>query len=205
MPRSRSIDDATLLDRALEVFWTHGYAATSMRDLTRATGLGAAALYHRYADKDALFVEAIRRYADRGLGERLARLAGAVDPRDAIGGFFDDLIASAAADTRRRGCLLVNTALDGAALSPAARALVRWRLGELRKFFETQLRRAQGSGLIGESVEPTSAAEALFGTVLAIRVLARLDPDKRRLRRIADHALRELRPARLATAGARTA
>jgi TetR/AcrR family transcriptional repressor of nem operon len=198
MSRNRSIDDDIVLERATAVFWRRGYAATSMRDLSEATGLGAAALYHRFTDKDRLFVEVLRRYADEGLVERLARLSAMADPIDAIAGFLDELIDMSLTDPDRRGCLLVNTALDGAAISQAARDLVRQRLGEVEAFFHAQLRRARDARRIGTEIDPGPAAEALLGTMLAIRVLARLDPERGRLRRLADSALASLIPKRKA-------
>ena len=189
MSRPRVLADDLILDRALAVFWQHGYAATSLRDLTRATGLGASALYHRFGDKDGLFVEVLRRYADQGLSQRLARLGALPDPLGAISQFFDELVAMSADDPEHRGCLLVNTALDGGAIGPAARAMVRARLGEVEAFFRAQLERARDAGRLGAQCDPATQAEVLLGTVLAVRVLARLDPDRARLSRLVAQAL----------------
>jgi TetR/AcrR family transcriptional repressor of nem operon len=195
MPRVRNIADDVVLNRAMSVFWRHGYAATSLRDLTRATGLSTAALYHRFIDKDGLFVEVLRHYADQGPSARVAGLSALSSPLDAIRGFFDELVAISAEDPQQRGCLLVNTALDGAAISAAARELVRARLGEVKTFFGAQLRRGIASGAIDAVIDIDTTADALLGTVLAIRVLARLDPDPDRLRLLADHSLAQLPPA----------
>jgi TetR/AcrR family transcriptional repressor of nem operon len=189
MPRTRTLADDTVLDRAIAVFWRYGYAAASLRDLTEATGLSTAALYNRFNDKEGLFLESLRRYADQGLTDRLARLATLKSPLNAIRTFFDELIEMSADDPNRRGCLLVNTVLDGAPISPAASALVRQRLGEVQAFFGSRLRLARKAGLIDSAIKPAEMAEILLGTVLAIRVLARLDPDRQRFRRLVDQAL----------------
>ena len=197
MPRVRTLSDDIVLERAIDVFWANGYAGTSLRDLTQATGLSAAALYHRFNDKDGLFVAALRCYADQGLVERLARLAAAEDPLGAIRTFFDELITMSLADPQHRGCLLVNTALDGAPISRSARSLVRRRLGEVEAFFARQLERAVADGLLDPGVDIAASSTALLGTVFAIRVLARLDPDPKRLRAPADQAMKSLcRPQR---------
>jgi len=195
MSRARSVSDDVVLERAIAVFWRRGYAGASLRDLTRATGLSAAALYHRFGDKDGLFVEALRRYADQGLSKRLARLSASGSPLDAIRAFFFDLIATSAADPDRRGFLLVNTALDGAATNEAARALARDRLGDLEAFFAAQLRRAAAVGAIDPEIKIDAAAAELFGTAIGIRVMARLDPDPARLNRLAERGLASLQPA----------
>lgn len=189
MSRSRTIDDDTVLDRATEIFWRRGYAATSMRDLTEATGLSSAALYHRFNDKEGLFLETLRRYADQGLTERFERLSALESPLQAIRTFFDELIEMSVDDPEKLGCLLVNTVLDGAATSSAAAALARERLADVETFFRTSLQRAHRVGLLTPAVKPAMLAEVLLATVLAIRVFARLNPDRARLRRLAEHAL----------------
>ena len=192
MSRTRTLSDDTVLERATAVFWQNGYAGTSVRDLTQATGLSTSALYNRFSDKDGLFVEALRRYANDGLVERLARLSAAADPLGAIRDFLDELIAMSLADPHHRGCLLVNTALDGAAMSDAARELVRDRLDELERFFGERLKRAAADGALDPAIDATSTATALLGVVFGIRVLARLDASPQRLRALADHALASL-------------
>lgn len=189
MSRTRTLDDDTVLDRATELFWRRGYAATSMRDLTEATGLSTAALYHRFNDKEGLFLKTLRRYADQGLTERFARLSALESPLQAIRTFFDELIEMSVDDPEKLGCLLVNTVLDGAATSSAASALARERLGDVEIFLRASLQRALDAGLIEPATRPAMLAEVLLATVLAIRVFARLDPDRSRLRRLADNAL----------------
>ncbi len=194
MPRSRTLSDDAVLQRAIDVFWKSGYAGTSLRALTQATGIGASALYHRFGDKDGLFVEALRRYADDGLSTRLARLSAQPEPLVAIGAFLDELIALSLADPQQRGCLLVNTALDGATMSRAARDIVRTRLGEVERFFAQCLQRAVDHGAIARDTDVAAHATALLGVVFAIRVMARLDPDATRMHALARHALSTLPP-----------
>lgn len=192
MPRPRLLNDDELLDRARNVFWCQGYAGTSLRDLTNATELSAAALYNRFGDKAGLFREVLRRYADTGLSDKLLpRLAAFQDPCDAITGFFAELIVLSCATATPSGCLLINTALDGAA-DVATLGLVRERLGEVEAFLRAQLERAKAAGLLPPGAEPALAAEGLFGAVLALRVLARLDPDPVRLRRLVEANLKPL-------------
>ncbi len=189
MPRIRALSDNVILERAIAVFWRRGYAGASLRDLTEATGLSAAALYYRFVDKDGLFVAALTHYADEGLVERLARLSAFDDPLQGIRALIDELIALSLADPERRGCLLVNTALDGATMSPAARAVVRGRLGEVEGFFAAQLRRAVATGALEAKTDVPAKAAALLGAVVGVRVLARLEADPQRLRALADHAM----------------
>ncbi|MFP3361751.1 TetR/AcrR family transcriptional regulator, partial [Planococcus sp. SIMBA_143] len=40
MARPRAFDETQVLDAVTEQFWTYGYAATSLDDLMRVSGLG---------------------------------------------------------------------------------------------------------------------------------------------------------------------
>src|SRR5438034_6461380 len=60
--RPRSFDRDAALERAVEVFWTHGYEATSVSDLTRAMGINPPSLYAAFGDKEQLFMAAVDRY-----------------------------------------------------------------------------------------------------------------------------------------------
>ncbi|MCW8309413.1 TetR/AcrR family transcriptional regulator [Acidiphilium sp. PA] len=189
MPRPRTLTDEIVLDRAVGVFWRHGYADASLRDLTSVTGLSAASLYHRYRDKDGLFTAVLDRYAQQGLTSRLARLTAIADPLAAIRQFFDEIIDLSINDPDRLGCLLVNSVLDGGKMSQAARNTARTRLGEVETFFRIQLEKARASGTTHPGIEPAVMAEILLAAVLAIRVLARLAPERERLERLVAHAL----------------
>ena len=195
MARGRSLSDDIVLERAMQVFWRQGYAGTSLRELTQATGLGSAALYHRYADKQTLFVRVLGRYADRGLAPRIARLAAQPSPLQALRSFFEELVAASLADPERRGCLLVNTALDGADMGEAARETVRARLGEVESFFASRLACAVAAGALPPDTDVAARAAALLGSVFAIRVAARLYGDPARLRTLAAHAIGSLEAA----------
>ncbi|WP_067853681.1 TetR/AcrR family transcriptional regulator [Nocardia shimofusensis] len=60
--RPRAFDRTEALRRAMEVFWEHGYEATSMSDLTAAMGINSPSLYAAFGDKEALFRAAIELY-----------------------------------------------------------------------------------------------------------------------------------------------
>jgi AcrR family transcriptional regulator len=62
--RPRGFDAEVALDRAIEVFWQHGYDGTSLSDLTAAMGINRPSLYAAFGNKDELFRRAVTRYAE---------------------------------------------------------------------------------------------------------------------------------------------
>src|SRR5260370_13144975 len=74
MPWQKSYDETEVLTRAMEAFWSKGYSATSISDLTRATGLNRGSLYSEFIDKRTLYLRALRfydRHYRRGLPSAL--------------------------------------------------------------------------------------------------------------------------------------
>ncbi|WP_197495978.1 TetR/AcrR family transcriptional regulator [Acidihalobacter yilgarnensis] len=178
-----------MLEKAISVFWRKGYAETSIRDLTDATGLSAPSLYHRFKDKDGLFVQVLRQYAHQGLDERLTRLSAKEDPLSAIREFLGEMVVMTLSDAERRGCLLVNTVLDGAEMSNEARTIVQERLNEVEQFFAKRLEAALEKGQLRPEADIDAASAALIGTVFAIRVMGRLDTPLERFHALVEHVM----------------
>ena len=59
MARPREVDEKTVLQRALEHYWEHGYEATSIRDLAEATGLTSGSIFNAFGDKRAHYRQAL--------------------------------------------------------------------------------------------------------------------------------------------------
>jgi AcrR family transcriptional regulator len=51
MGRPKNFSREGVLEKALPVFWKHGFADTSLQDLEKATGVNKSGLYVEFADK----------------------------------------------------------------------------------------------------------------------------------------------------------
>lgn len=187
MGRHRAFDEEAVLDAAVECFWLRGYGATSVRDLAAHMKLGGASLYNAFGDKRALFARALQRYLDRSSRLRMAQLDAATDPLAALHAFFADLITASLAD--RRGCLLVNSAMEVAPFDTELAKDIRTGLKEIEDGFRRAVERAQraGSVRIGESSE--DLARRLLSAAISMRVLARVADDRALLESIVHSAL----------------
>ena len=65
MARPRNFSREGVLEKALPVFWKHGFADASLQELEKATGVNKSGLYAEFAGKDELFLESLRFYLDR--------------------------------------------------------------------------------------------------------------------------------------------
>ncbi|MEV4350111.1 TetR/AcrR family transcriptional regulator [Actinoplanes sp. NPDC049596] len=73
--RPRGFDADAALDRAIEVFWEHGYEGASLTDLTSAMGINRPSMYAAYGNKEELFRRAVARYAEHDMAYARAALA----------------------------------------------------------------------------------------------------------------------------------
>lgn len=189
MGRQRAFDDTAVLDAAVDCFWQHGYAGTSVRDLAATMGIGGASLYNAFSDKRSLFVKALARYLDCAMRERVARLEASLPPKQAIRTFFAEIIERSLGDKARRGCLLVNSALEIAPHDRELGAEIAARLGELEAFFRRAIVAAQSAGAVPLERNPDDVARLLLGVLLGIRVLARSKPQRALLEGVVRPAL----------------
>lgn len=173
MARLKAFDENRALDAAVDCFWLRGYEATSVRDLTEAMGIGGASLYNAYGDKRTLFSRSLERYAERSMRERIARLEAAHRPKEAIAAFLVEIIARSLKDPDRKGCMLVNSALDVAPHDAEIGKVVAGYLDEIRAFFRRNIAAARKAGQVPRSVDPEEVSSHLLGVLLGIRVLAR--------------------------------
>ena len=105
-------------------FWAAGYAATSVRDLGDAMGLGQASVYNAFGDKRALFTQCLDRYLDANMRARIARVEKTLPPRQAIETFLTEIVERSLES--RLGCLLANCGAGGRA-ARSGRSPTSWR------------------------------------------------------------------------------
>lgn len=64
MGRPKTFNRQGVLEKALPVFWRHGYADTSLQAIEHATGVNKSGLYAEFDGKEDLFLESLRYYLD---------------------------------------------------------------------------------------------------------------------------------------------
>jgi TetR/AcrR family transcriptional regulator, copper-responsive repressor len=64
MGRKKSFSRKEVLEKAMPVFWKHGFADASLQELERATGVNKSGLYAEFRNKEDLFVACLRHYLE---------------------------------------------------------------------------------------------------------------------------------------------
>jgi TetR/AcrR family transcriptional regulator, transcriptional repressor for nem operon len=203
MARPREFDEDEVLDAAAECFWTRGYEATSLRGLIEKTGLTGASLYNAFGDKRALYRRALDRYVEGGVADRIRRCEP-LPPLEAIDAFFADIVRRSLADPQRKGCMLVNAALEVAPHDPRFRDIVAAVLIRIEEFFRRKIETGQADGTITRLHPADDLARHLLGILMGVRVLARVRPERALLEGVVGPALALLDDSRQGRARAPT-
>ena len=110
MPRSKTYDDDLVLEKAMKVFWLHGYEATSVRLLEKEMGINQFSIYSSFQNKKNLFINAIRSYREYMKNHHFQLLLQENAGFQELERFFLEAVNVNLTERRSKGCLIVNTA-----------------------------------------------------------------------------------------------
>jgi TetR/AcrR family transcriptional repressor of nem operon len=166
MPRPKSFDVDDVLDRAVDLFWVNGYAATSMEDLVNHLGINRGSLYSTFGSKQNLYELALERYLSSGR-DRFAEMVtnSAVPLREVI----DGMLRSSASRTDHRGCLLVNTTMERNATDERSLGLTSKGFDELRAILIAAFESRPEE--LADGLTPDQAADLVLVATQGLRVI----------------------------------
>jgi len=112
MPRSKTYQDDVVLERAMNVFWVHGYEGTSVRLLEKEMRINQFSIYSSFNDKRNLFIKSLQQYreyvAQNVYQDLLKETAGFSELKN----FLQNAIQRKNKKDAPIGCLVVNTAAE---------------------------------------------------------------------------------------------
>ncbi|GAA4623149.1 TetR/AcrR family transcriptional regulator [Actinoallomurus vinaceus] len=192
MARTKEFDPDAVLQKAMELFWERGYEATSMADLVEHLGIARASIYATFGGKHDLYLKAYERYIqsrDLNVVEALSQPGPALPAVRALVHAYAD---ESATDPHRRGCMVVNTAVELGSRDPQAARRVEASWDTVETALTSALTRARAQGELAANKDPRALARFLLVLLQGMRVLGRAHPDPARLRDAADQALAAL-------------
>ncbi|MEE2055127.1 TetR/AcrR family transcriptional regulator [Nocardiopsis tropica] len=163
--RPREFDEERVLDRAMTVFWRHGFEGASLSELQRATGLTPPSLYNAFGSKLGLYEACLDHYA-RGVGAGTAKvLDEPVASRDGM----RRLLANAARDftepDRPHGCMISTAALAVGERHAEVGRAVAARRARTMEAVAAYLARAKDAGELPRGAD-TAALARYFGALI---------------------------------------
>jgi AcrR family transcriptional regulator len=163
MARPREFDERDVVAAARDEFWSRGYAATSVDDLTSVTGLGKGSLYGAFGDKHGLFMRALDDYIVAAVDGVRAQLR---DPRysayDRLTRHVRAQATAIAADKARRGCMMAKSAAELGAVDDDVERSVERAYAEWHAELVGCIEEAQRDGAIAKKPNPQALATTLL-------------------------------------------
>lgn len=170
--RPRAYEPEIALGQALALFRRTGFAATSLDDLSAATGMNRPSLYGAFGDKRALYIKSYQRYRDDYTVKVLEIFKADIDIRERLRRFYEaalDIYLSGGDGPR--GCFTVMTVASDAIADPEIRALALQGFADLDSgfawCFSTAVKRRELPASTDIAVRAQMASATLYS--LAIR------------------------------------
>jgi TetR/AcrR family transcriptional repressor of nem operon len=185
MARPREFNAETALERAMELFWSKGYEATSLDDLCEVTELSRSSLYATFGNKRSLLLQSVDRYVEQRNPRMAALLAQPLPIRDAFAALAGQFIDQIVSGPGRRGCFLGNCAAELPRGDRAALARVRRALESTAATFRDALARAKARGELRADVDVDALARFLTAGFQGLRLVGKVDPRRAVLEDIA--------------------
>ncbi|WP_163577338.1 TetR/AcrR family transcriptional regulator [Halomonas faecis] len=176
--RPLAFDPDRAINAAMETFWSHGYQATSMRELLDAMAISRSSLYQAFGSKEQLFLEALRRYRD-GLMSRLHRqLDTAPSGLAFVEGLFRETGACAGTERAALGCLIFNSASELGQREGLPSQHAAQSVAAITELFYQAVSRAQAEGDVAADRDARALAHYLTLGMAGLRTLLKsgIDP-----------------------------
>ncbi|KNC88597.1 TetR/AcrR family transcriptional regulator [Trabulsiella odontotermitis] len=189
--RPKVFDRDVALDKAMTLFWQHGYEATSLADLVEATGAKAPTLYAEFVNKEGLFRAVLDRYVARFAAKHEAQLFCEEKPvEQALRDYFTAVAACFTSNETPAGCFLISTSATLAASSKEIAKTIKSRHAMQEQTLRQFLAQRQQRGEIPQGKDINALAQFLSCILQGMSISARDGASFESLMQIANTTLR---------------
>jgi TetR/AcrR family transcriptional regulator, copper-responsive repressor len=187
--RPRAYQPDVALGKALDLFRKGGFAATSLDDLSTATGMNRPSLYGAFGDKRELYIKSYQRYRDDARTAMIEIFRDEMPVRKRLQRIYAIALDIYLEGESPRGCFTVMTAASEAVADPGIRAMVLEGFVELDRAFASCFRAAKEKGEIAATSDPTVLAQLASATLHTVAIRARAGVPRKELEAIVSGAL----------------
>lgn len=180
----------TVVDGAVRVFRERGYHATSVGDLSEATGLTAGSLYKAFGDKRGVFLAAFDRYVNIRNAQIRVLIDAQPNGREKIRALLRFYAESSHGGEGRRGCLVVSSATALATLDEEIAARVEAAMRRSEALLRDLVEAGQKDGSIVNAMNSTALARCLMALLQGFRLIGKSGRTQRDMLAAAEEAMR---------------
>lgn len=189
MARTKGFDENQVLEAAMHLFWQKGYAATSLHDLERVTGLKRASIYNAFGNKRSLFKRCLSLYIGRVEAMLDTVTGAAASSREAIKKWLAFVIDFHFNPETPGGCLVILSALERHQHDRETKEMVAALFRREREVVERVLGEGVQRGEFPPGFDCVGVAAAITATTSGMVVLAMADTQVSGLQEVAGAVL----------------
>jgi TetR/AcrR family transcriptional regulator, copper-responsive repressor len=187
--RPRAYEPDIALGKALDLFRKRGFAATSLDDLSAATGMNRPSLYGAFGDKRELYIKSYQRYRDDARAAMTDIFSEELPIRERLRRIYGVALDIYLSGDSPRGCFTVVTAASDAVADPEIRALALEGFVELDKAFASCFRRGKEKGELAPMADVATLAHLASATLHTIALRARARVSRMELETLVNGAI----------------
>ncbi len=181
MPRVKLFNEEEVLKKAMELFWKKGYHATSIQDLVNHLGINRASLYDTYGGKRELFDKSFQQYRASNTKGITSFLNDQPNVKTGLRKLFETAIDESVKDQDRKGCFVVNTTTELVPGDEKIQAILEENKHAFENLFYNFLLLGEEKGEIARGKDLKAIASLIFTFYNGLKVIAKIQPDKKQL------------------------
>lgn len=167
------------LDRAVEMFWEHGYEGVDVERIAQAVHVTKPALYRAFGDKSTLLLKAVERYAMTYGTPMIAAFQAEPDIHKAVTAFCEATVNTATGEARS-GCMMAAAALGESERVAEIRSYVAKGLTAAADIFGQRFEQEMEAGRLTRTLSARVRSRALIDLMqgLLLRAKAGISRDE---------------------------
>ncbi len=188
MPRAPRFDRQASLDRAVDLFWSRGYYACSMKHIEQALDMRPGSLYATFGSKNGLFAEALEAYALRMAAEFQQVMAESPSPLAGLKGYLRALAQPCRLNpqTPPQACMLVKTLLEVNPEDAALKSKANRIFAIVESGLCAVLKQAKAAGELRADTDCQRLARLLQAQIMGLRTFAERDVPAEQIEALAE-------------------
>jgi TetR/AcrR family transcriptional regulator, transcriptional repressor for nem operon len=186
----------TIIHKAINLFNTKGYAASSIADIMEATGLQKGGIYNHFSSKDELSLEAFE-YASELIGRRLtAAVKGETNAIAKLVALVNVFRMYSDNPPFPGGCIMMNAAIESDYGNPSLRVKATKEMDDFRRLIryvlDEGIKRRQIKPSVNSDYLATNIISTLEGSVMLTSLYRDPTHVERAIHFLEDYIKREL-------------
>ena len=187
--RPRAFDPVAVDDAIMATFWRKGYGATTLDDLSDATGLNRPSLYKVIGSKEEAYLSAVDRYVTEYGARYVAALTAGRSFAQDLTAFYKTYVKTVSSEYGP-GCPVGCTVPVDTETLPRLKEILAQAIGELDVIAASRAKQAAAAGELNAALSASEAGRLIVSTLLSLSIRSRAGERPATLRRSANTVIR---------------